>query len=336
MHFLRFYWFALIATAAIWIATGVFAGSAALLTVIILTVLEATFSADNAVVNSRILITLNRFWQNIFMTVGVLIAVFVVRFALPIFIVMLTAHLNFSDVLNLALHHPQEYSQELTKAEPFIAAFGGTFLIMIAFSYFIDYQKQTHWLSWLEKRLGKLGQFDGFTTFVMLLAATILYFSVGENQSAVLIASILAMTVHSGLRLVDVWLERLAKRSKKHRPKRGAAAFATFLYLEVLDATFSLDGVIGSFAITNSVLLIMAGLGAGAVWVRAVTAHLVRNKTLARYRYLENGAHWAICFLGLVLFAKLFGFTAPEWFVGSLGMIFIILAVASSKRRVVA
>jgi hypothetical protein len=114
------------------------------------------------------------------------------------------------------------------------------------------------------------------------------------------------------------------------------AAFASFMYLQVLDASFSFDGVIGAFAITSSVLLIMAGLGAGALWVRSLTVYLVRTGTLAKYRYLEHGAHWAILALGVVMLAKLYHIELPEWMTGSLGLVFIVLAVVSSvveKRR---
>jgi hypothetical protein len=102
------------------------------------------------------------------------------------------------------------------------------------------------------------------------------------------------------------------------------------LYLDVLDASFSLDGVIGAFAITNDVVLIMAGLGAGAFWVRSITVYLTRTGTLAKYRYLEHGAHWAILALGIIMLVKLYHIEPPEWLVGSIGLIFVITAVVSS------
>jgi hypothetical protein len=330
---LRIYWFALAATILIWALVGWKMGLAALLTTIVLTLLETTFSADNAVVNSKVLVTMSPLWQKLFMTVGIFIAVFVVRFALPIFIVMATGGLGFKEVLDLALNHPKEYEHHLKISEPVINAFGGTFLLMIALSYFIDYQKKTHWLGFLERTLGKLGRFDNITVFLMLIASIAVFFTVDpDHHTTVLIASITAMALHIGLELLSAAMGGHEKQLKiKH--KVGMAAFASFLYLEILDASFSLDGVIGAFALTNSVVLIMAGLGAGAVWVRAMTIHLVRSNALEKYIFLDHGAHWAIAFLGSVMLLKLYHIELPEWFVGSLGIVFISAAIWWSNRH---
>ncbi len=329
----RIYWFAASATILIWLLVGWKLGLAALFTVMVLTLLETTFSADNAVVNSKVLVTMSPAWQRAFMTVGIFIAVFVVRFAMPIFIVMGIASLGFGEVLSLALNHPEEYERHLTESEPVINAFGGTFLLMIALSYFIDYQKKTHWFGFLERYLGKLGRFDNITVFFMLLGSILVYFTVDpEHHATVLIASITAMALHIGLELLSAALGGQEKQLKvKH--KVGMAAFGAFIYLEILDASFSLDGVIGAFALTNSVIIIMAGLGAGAVWVRAMTIHLVRTNALSKYVFLEHGAHWAIGFLGSVMLLKLYHIELPEWIVGSLGLVFIAAAIWWSKRH---
>ncbi len=329
----KIYWFAATATILIWATVGWKMGLSALFTVIVLTILETTFSADNAVVNSKVLKTMSPKWQKIFMTLGVFIAVFVVRFALPILMVMVSAGIGFHEVLNLALHHPHAYEHELVKAEPAINAFGGAFLIMIALSYFIDYHKKTHWLPFLEKYLGKLGRFDNVTVFIMLLASLALYATVDPaHHGVVFMATIVAMTLHIGLELLDAAIGN-AEGQTKVKHKVGWAAFAAFAYLEILDASFSLDGVIGAFALTSSVVLIIAGLGAGAVWVRAMTVHLVKSDALAKYTYLEHGAHWAIGFLGAVMMLKLYHITLPEWLVGSLGLVFIGTAVVWSKYK---
>lgn len=329
---LRIYWFAASVTLLIWILVGWQLGLAALFLTVVLTLLETTFSADNAVVNSKVLVTMSPLWQKLFMTVGIFIAVFVVRFVLPIVIVVATAGLGLGEVLDLALHHPEEYGQMLEESAPVISAFGGTFLLMIALSYFIDYQKNTHWIGFLERYLGKLGRFDNLTIFVMLLASIIIYFTVDpELHSTVLIASITAMALHIGLQLISAAMGSAGKHTKTMH-KVGIAAFASFLYLEVLDASFSLDGVIGAFALTNNIVIIMAGLGAGAVWVRAMTIHLVRSNALQRYIFLEHGAHWAIAFLGTVMMLHLYNVRLPEWLVGSLGIVFVTLAIIWSTR----
>ena len=331
---LRIYWFAIVATLLIWGGAFIWGGMAALFTVIVLTLLETTFSADNAVVNSKVLVTMSPKWQRLFMTLGIFIAVFLVRFMLPILIVMLTAGLGFGEVLHLAFNDTVHYEHELSKAEPIISAFGGAFLIMIALSYFIDYEKKTHWFSFLERHLGRLGRFDNITVFIMLIASIVLYATVdAKYQAAVLIAAISAMALHIGLSLIEAMFENGKKSALSTKQKVGGAAFAAFMYLEILDASFSLDGVIGAFAITGSIVLIMAGLGAGAVWVRAMTIHLVRAKALSKYIFLEHGAHWAIGFLGTIMLLKLYHVELPEWLVGTLGIGVIAIAIAWSRRH---
>jgi hypothetical protein len=329
----KIYWFAGFVTLAIWITVGWKMGIAALFTVLVLTLLETTFSADNAVVNSKVLVTMSPFWQKLFMTVGIFIAVFVVRFALPIVIVALTAGISFNDVIDLAMNHPHEYEQQLSKAEPMISAFGGTFLLMITLSYFIDYNKKTHWLPFFEKYLGKLGKFDNVTIFIMLLATLGIYATVDPaHHNTIFLASICAMALHIGLELLSAAMGN-AESKTKIKQRTGLAAFAAFMYLEILDASFSLDGVIGAFALTGDVVLIIAGLGAGAIWVRAMTIHLVRSNALAKYIFLEHGAHWAIGFLGGIMLLKLYHIHPPEVVVGTLGIGFIALAIWWSKRK---
>ncbi|MCL2037881.1 DUF475 domain-containing protein [Candidatus Saccharibacteria bacterium] len=359
MHSLfKIYWFSIVATAVIWLTVGWQLGLAALFTVLVLTLLEVTFSADNAVVNSRVLVTMSPFWQKMFLTLGIFIAVFVVRFAAPLLIVMITAGLSLPDVIHFLFADPEGYSYHLHAAEPVINAFGGTFLLMIALSFFIDDSKSLHWLRPIERRLARLGQFHNFTLYFMLIGVAAIYFTVGpEHHMAVFVAAVLAIVLYVGLNLLGTKLgknrsedERSGRYAKKKNGKNprtsaakstaakpspksslvkktGMAAFSAFLYLEVLDASFSIDGVVGAFAITSDVILIMAGLGAGAFWVRSITIHLVRRRILSKIRFLEHGAHWAIAFLGGVMMARLYGAHLPEWFVGSLGLVFIGLAV---------
>jgi uncharacterized protein len=167
----------------------------------------------------------------------------------------------------------------------------------------------------------------------MLLASILLYVTVDPAYHVhVLIAAIAAMALHIGLNLLSAAFDSDKKKLFSAKQKVGWAAFAAFMYLEVLDASFSLDGVIGAFALTGSIVLIMAGLGAGAVWVRAMTIHLVRAKALTKYVFLEHGAHWAIAFLSAVMLLKLYHIELPEWMVGTLGIGFIAVAIWWSKR----
>ena len=162
--------------------------------------LEVTFSFDNAVINSKVLAGMSQVWQKVFLTAGIFVAVFVVRFILPIAIVMIASGHGFMDVVNLALHKPVEYGKILHEASPMIDAFGGAFLIMIGLSYFIDYNKRVHWMRHVEPILAKAGRFENFKVCIMLSVAAVLYFTVeAPHKSLVLISAVLGIV----LRLSD-------------------------------------------------------------------------------------------------------------------------------------
>ncbi len=327
-HPLRIFWLSGVITTLLGVWMLLHGGLIGLWLFTILVILEVTLSFDNAIINSRVLVRMSPTWQKLFLTVGIFIAVFVVRFLLPIFIVMATSGHGFTEVIDLALNNPEQYGKTLHEAAPTIDAFGGTFLTMIGISYFMNRKKDIHWLGRIEKRLIRAGSYENFKAFVMLGVALILYMTVDEaHKSTVLVASIVGTLLHMGLEIFGAYFE---KRQSKSAELVGMAAFGSFMYLEVLDASFSLDGVIGAFAITNDVMLIIAGLGAGAIWVRSMTVYLIRAGVLNKYKYMEHGAHWAILALGAIMLIKLYHIEPPEWFVGSLGLVFIATAVISS------
>ena len=328
-HPFRIFWFSALLTLGLGAFITARLGISGLWLFAILVVLEVTFSFDNAIINSKVLSTMSQTWEKVFLTIGIFVAVFIVRFILPILIVMIASGHDFMNVIDLALNKPSEYGHILHEASPIIDAFGGAFLIMIGLSYFIDYNKRVHWMRHIEPLLAKAGRFENFKVCIMLAAAALLYFTVEpQHQSLVLISAVLGILLHIGLELFGSFFHDDTAKSIK--TKTGWAAFASLLYLEVLDASFSFDGVIGAFAITSNVLLIVAGLGAGAIWVRSLTVYLLRTGVLGRYKYLENGAHWAILALGVLMFIKLFHIELPEWATGGLGLLFISLAVGSS------
>ena len=109
------------------------------------------------------------------------------------------------------------------------------------------------------------------------------------------------------------------------------AGFGAFLYLEVLDASFSFDGVIGAFALTNNLIIIAIGLGIGAMFVRSMTVYLVRKGTMSEYRYLEHGAFYAIVALAVIMYINTFSHI-PEVITGLIGAVLIGLAFWSSVR----
>ncbi|ONK14689.1 DUF475 domain-containing protein [Streptomyces sp. MP131-18] len=345
-------------TAAGLAAALIFWGWEALAVVAILSILEISLSFDNAVVNAGVLKRMNEFWQRIFLTIGILIAVFGMRLVFPVAIVSITASLGPIEAVELALDDPDQYEQLVTDAHPSIAAFGGMFLLMI-FLNFIFQEREHRWIGWLERPLAKLGRIDGFAVGValaaLLLTATTVATSAYQHGGAHLdksdtvllsgVAGVLTYLLVGGLsgffehRLEEgeeraAEEEEAAKRAGKEPTAvglAGRAAFFLFLYLEVLDASFSFDGVIGAFAITNHIFWMAIGLGVGAMYVRSITIYLVRQGTLDDYRYLEHGAHYAIGALAVLLLVSI-RWHLHEVITGLFGVTLIGLSFWSSVR----
>lgn len=309
------------------------AGPAALLTVLILSALEITFSFDNAVINAKILARMSPVWQQLFMTVGIFIAVFGMRFVLPIALVAGTAGLDFGSVINLALQHPNDYANKLAIAHPIISAFGGIFLLMIFLEFMLDHDRKVHWLKRIERPLTKIGRLNQVSVIMglsVLIWAT--EFLAGDHKFEVLLAGSAGLLTYLSVRTLAMAFEQTQKKSLANTAATHhllRAGLSNFLYLEVLDASFSFDGVIGAFAITNMVLLIAIGLGIGAVWVRSMTIHIVRRNTLSKYIYLDHGANYAIGVLAVMLLAGI-AYEIPDSVTGLAGVSIISFAFISS------
>ena len=306
----------------------------------ILAVMEISLSFDNAVVNASVLKGWDKFWKKIFLTVGILIAVFGMRLVFPIVIVAVTADLGMMQVIDLALNNPQEYSARLMAHHAEISAFGGIFLLLVFLNFIFD-DKDVHWFDWLESRLVKLGKVDAMSVFVALIVLMIaVSWASAEQSSAVLIAGVWGILVYLGVQVVSGMLEGDLEEDLENEGSGAAATSAImkggiigFLYLEILDASFSFDGVIGAFAITNDVIVIMLGLAIGAMFVRSMTIFLVDKGTLDEFIYLEHGAHYAIGALAIIMLLSV-KFHVPEIITGLIGIAFIGFALwASLKHR---
>jgi hypothetical protein len=315
----------------------IYLGLPAALTALALIVIEMTFSFDNAIINARVLATMSPFWQRMFMTVGIIVAVFGMRVVFPIVVVMLSAGLGWGEVMNLALHHPLEYATELREAHPSIAAFGGMFLFMLCLDFFFDSSRDVRWLEAIERPMQAVGRGWLPTVFSTLLLGVLVALPFNHHPAEVLKAGIVGIVLYLIMNNLPKLFQRgvvTEKQSGKSvAQKAGLAGLTAFLYLEVLDASFSLDGVIGAFAITQNVILIAVGLGVGALWVRSFTLFMVHRKVLSAYRYLEHGAHYTIGVLAIILLAGLF-YEVPEVLSGTLGVIIIIVSIVSSRHAV--
>ncbi|MGA5816252.1 DUF475 domain-containing protein [Kitasatospora sp. NPDC094028] len=346
--FLRTFGWSFAITAIGLIAAGLLWGAQGFGIVLILSILEISLSFDNAVVNATVLKRMNPYWQRIFLTVGVLIAVFGMRLVFPLLVVGLTAKLNPATVIDLALHSDKThdgltYGQYLEAANPAIAAFGGVFLLMIFLDFVFD-EKEHNWLGWLERPLEKVGKLDALSSVVALVALVLASrFFAAEHAETVLLAGVLGLITYlavgglssifeSGLEEEAEREEEAEKSGKSIVQVAGKAAFFLFLYLEVLDASFSFDGVVGAFAVSSDIFQITLGLGIGAMYIRSLTVFLVRKGTLDDYVYLEHGAHYAIGALAVILLVGI-KYHIPEIVTGLIGVAFIGLALGSSILR---
>jgi uncharacterized protein len=304
---------------------------AALGIAMILGVMEVSLSFDNAVVNASVLKNWDKFWQGLFLGVGIIIAVFGMRLLFPLVIVAQAADLGLLEVWNLALSDPAAYSMHLTNHHAEVAAFGGIFLLLVFLNFLLDDEKETHWLGVIEEKLGALGKVASISVMIALgtLLASLSLVDEGRKL-VVLTAGLWGVLVYVGVDVISSLLESKDEGSNVgDMVKRGG--IGGFLYLEVLDASFSFDGVIGAFAITKDVVIIMLGLAIGAMFVRSMTVFLVRKGTLDEFVYLEHGAHYAIGILALIMLASM-KFHVPEVFTGLIGVAFIAASLWSSIR----
>ena len=332
----------LLVSAIVLVLVGVLSGDPGLVLIAaILAILEVTLSFDNAVVNAKYLKKMTPLWQKLFLTVGILIAVFGMRLVFPILIVAVTANLGFGEVVDLALNDIDTYAEELEEAKPAIYSFGGVFLLMIYLDWLFE-ERDVQWLRPVESQLVKLGRLNQLSVVIASVLVLVMSRAVPDEQAAtVLFSGFIGLVTYLVVSSLDSFFDEEAPEDEDEEhlvvPRGGGqavatagkAGFSTFLYLEVLDASFSFDGVIGAFAISTNVLVIAAGLGIGAIFVRSMTVYLVRQGTLAEYRYLEHGAHWAIGALAVILLLEL-EFHISEFVTGLLGLAFILSAFTSS------
>ena len=285
-----------------WSSTGSAGDTAAMLWIIVvLSVLEISLSFDNAVVNASVLKDMDEVWQKRFLTWGIAFAVFGMRIVFPLAIVAIAAGLGPVETVQLSLNDPQEYERIVSSAHVGIAGFGGAFLAMVGLKFFFDMDKDVHWIAILEKWLAKFGALPAAEIALLLLALWgISSLLPPADALTFLVAGILGLVTFIAVEGISTILERQEEASRL----AGAAVrsgLGGFIYLNILDASFSFDGVIGAFALSNNMIVIALGLSIGAMFVRSMTIHLVRKGTLAEYRFLEHGAFWAIIVLGAIM-----------------------------------
>ncbi|GHG20211.1 MULTISPECIES: DUF475 domain-containing protein [Paracoccus] len=301
-----------------------------LMIAIVLAVLEISLSFDNAIVNANKLKEMTPVWQRRFLTWGILIAVFGMRIVFPLLIVVIAAKIGPLAAIQLAATDPEEYSRLIHEAHLPIAAFGGSFLMLVALTFFFDQSKEVDWIAKIERALRAAGSVRGMEVGFVLAIILLFVWLLPENrdEQVFMYSAMWGIVTFLAVDALGHILDRWGKAQEASHTA-AQAGLGGFLYLEVLDASFSFDGVIGAFALTQNLFLIAIGLGIGAMYVRSMTVMLVERGTLAEFRYLEHGAFWSILILSIIMFGQTM-WHLPEVVTGLLGAVFIATAFVNS------
>lgn len=328
MHYFKY---SLIVTALGLLAAWWWGGNVALFLASILAVMEVGLSFDNAVMNAAVLRRMDAVWQQHFLTWGMLIAVFGMRLLFPIAIVAIVTGQSLLEVALLALHDPGEYARRLTSTHVQISAFGGMYLMLVFFSFILNEDKELHWLGWVERQLSRLGKLESIEVILALITLIVAQsFLPAEDKLPGLLAGLWGIVLYVLVSSISALFGRAQRLGKG-----TGAGLVSFIYLQLLDASFSFDGVIGAFAISKDIVIIMLGLSIGAMFVRSLTVMLVRKGTLDEYLFLEHGAHYAIGSLALIMLIGMVSHVS-ELATGLIGLAFILLSLWSSvlhRRR---
>ena len=311
---------------AVWFVASVllflYGGFFALYQGTILSVLELSLSFDNAVVNATILATMALVWRRRFLLWGMIIAVFGVRFVFPILIVYFSTSMGFLDSFNLAVNSPDEYEKIIQNSHHVIMSFGGMFLLMLFLKFIFDENKDTHWVKYIENfatKLSKVGDIKAL--FIMFLILGITYIApnevvMGDNlvkvdKLEIIVPMVIGVIAFYLLELLKGIMELKTDSNSDLKVTELSGGFISFMYLEIIDMSFSLDGVLGAFAITQNIVIIMLGLGIGAMAVRSLTIFMVEREVVSKYIYLEHGAMWSIGLLSLSMLILIFHHLPP-------------------------
>lgn len=315
-----------------WTSTGSLEATAQMLWIVtVLSILEISLSFDNAVVNATVLGEMDEVWQKRFLTWGIAFAVFGMRVVFPLAIVAIAAHIGPVEALRLSLDRPDEYERIVSSAHVGIAGFGGAFLAMVGLKFFFDADKEVHWIAVIEKRLASISAVKSVEIGLLLLVLWGISALLEPTEAQTfLIAGLLGIVTFIAVEAVNTWLE-LRDEQRKLMGAAVRSGLGGFLYLNVLDASFSFDGVIGAFALSNNMIVIALGLSIGAFFVRSMTIMLVKKGTLAEYAFLEHGAFWAIIALGAIMLLSA-RFHIPETVTGLIGATLIAISLWWSIR----
>lgn len=314
-------------------------GAVCVFIALVLGILEISLSFDNAVVNATKLKMMTEKWRHRFITWGIAIAVFGMRFLFPLLVVAIFAKLNILKVLDIALHNAKLYAFYLHQTHAPIVTFGGSFLLMLFLGFFLNPKKEIDWIKPIERLFKKVAGNKLIDTLITLAILDIIQmFQPAPIRLSVIISGLAGIITYIVIDSISRKLEELDEKYEQQMVKNcsnshkfiACSGLISFLYLELIDASFSLDGVLGAFALSHDIIIITIGLAIGAMFVRSMTIMFVEEGTLDEFIYLEHGAHWAIGLLAILMFLSTV-VVVPEVVTGLTGLGFIIASVISSK-----
>ncbi len=287
-----------------------------------LVVFEVVNSVDNAIVNASVLKTMSVLWRKRFLLIGIITSVFLVRFLLPLIIVWISVPtLSAPDLFLAFLGRSDVAAQAIELQKPLILMFGGVFLLFLYFHWlFLEKKEPLYIERFLKEKHGVW-----FFAFVAIFLVVVMYLA-RSNPLVMLAAAIGSATF-----FIVYGLRQTAEESERNMAsgKSELSDLSKFVYLEVLDTTFSFDGVIGAFAFTINLLLILVGIGIGAIVVRELTIKGI--DAIAKYKYLKNGALTSIGFLGLFMLIESFHINLPSYV--PIVVTFLVIGIAFYMSR---
>jgi hypothetical protein len=293
-----------------------------------LCVFEIISSVDNAIVNAHVLKTMPEKYRKIFLFWGLLFAVFLVRGLLP-FIIVWLANPSFGimEVWSAAFSNSPEILESLNKSKPLLLLGGGIYLFLVFLAWlFLEEKKYAFLVEGFVHRQGAW-----FYAIASVVTTGAVYFALKINPALALAATIGV----SAFFITDGFKKNAEEQEKKMLKSTSMSAWSKIMYLEVLDASFSLDGVIGAFAFTMSVPLIILGNGLGAFIVREMTIRGI--SFISKFAYLKNGAMYSIGILGGIMVLESYGHEFPFWLAPlstiSLLILFLSLSVSANRKE---
>lgn len=274
-----------------------------LITIFGLALFEIISSIDNAVINAHVLKTLPKKYRQFFLFWGLLSAVFLIRGVLPFLIVWITnPSFTFQEIITFVFSQNPEIEKYINQSKAILLLGGGVYLILVFLSWLFLEEKKYAFL--VEHFIHR--QSIWFYAFASLFLTIVIFYSLKINPILALSAAI-----GSSAFFITDGFKKNAQEKEKQLLRPSMSAWSKILYLEILDATFSIDGVIGAFAFTISVPLILIGNGIGALVVREFT--IKGMDLITKFSYLKNGAMYSIGMLGTLMTLESFGKKFPFW-----------------------